>query len=124
MIKKENDKARNESVNFIDSNDNFVGFDLSQCCCEHAFYVFYKKEENAFVEVEFENIPEHVTIRCKEDFNIHPDLITAGQYDEGGGVVFRLSDGYYLQLVNIHNGYYSHAYEYRIDTTAEKDLYI
>lgn len=123
MEMKQNNKNYSESVNFIDSNDNYVGYDLSQCCCEDAFYVFYKKEEDAFVKVEFEDIPKSVVIKSKVDFQIHPDLLM-NKCDEGDGVVFELSENYYLQLVNIHNGYYAHAYEYKIDTTSEKGLYI
>jgi len=40
----------------------------------------------------------------------------SGDFDSGGGVRFKLINGgkiIYLHLYNVHNGYYSHGFEFR-----------
>lgn len=104
-------------VNFVDENNVFVGFDLSQQCCEFATWFISDKEEGplfASSQAGDLNQPEELPL-----YAFDPDYITrktAGVGDERGAEVvrFRLISVYgdekpqYLHLVNTHNGYYAH----------------
>lgn len=105
-------------VNFVDDNDVFVGYDLSQCCCEHADWFIgddlakYLPEElnqpNSldgynFDKEYFEEL-SYLT-RKDEDWNT---------LDAGSVAVFKLTNGKdekFLHLFNCHNGYYGHGFE-------------
>ena len=110
---------RGHKVNFIDENNVFVGYDMSQCCCEDADW---------FIPDEIlDRVPE---VRSKPQefvgmegwafdtrfFHEVPD--NPGVYDGGGMVVFRMINGdreQFLHLYNIHNGYYGHGFEFLKD---------
>jgi hypothetical protein len=103
-----------EKVNFVDINNVFVGYDLSRDGCGRADY-FISKEElcntisgngiindlndyvfdlTYFVEIENENLDEGGMVRFKLICKDKPDL--------------------FLHLYNIHNGYYGHGFEAKI----------
>lgn len=113
-------KYERKTTNFIDNNDNFVGFDVdSQHCCEYAYYKFFKKENdrfnNGFKEIKLSDLPESAEFIGVAEFSIE---------DDGSNyfniITFEISGGYYLEIVNIHNGYYAHVFEYKINLNQEK----
>lgn len=108
-----NDNSKyGEHVNFIDNNDVFVGYDLSQGCCELADW--YIADE---IIPYSSDDAEHETPDVS-DYVFSPDFfqdVPSSNLDEGGMVVFKLiADGkpdLYLHLFNCHNGYYGHGFE-------------
>lgn len=116
MIKKKCVKEWSTTTNFIDQNDNFVGYDVtSQHCCESAYYKFYQKSDDGFTSVEFEDLPEDVCFIGLTDFSIGDD-----NSNYFNSICFEITGGYYLELVNIHNGYYAHVFEYKINLNQEE----
>lgn len=115
-------------VNFIDSNNVILGYDLEQSCCEHAFWyitttlnerldgggdqpIRQGSNESSF---EFE----------LEDYVFDPTFFTKFSLDgESGHAIFKLVRQYscneveplYLHLENHQNGYYSHGFVFRAD---------
>ena len=98
-------KETGDKVNFIDKNDNFVGYDMDGQCCEYfGWYI----TNSVTTEVQEENF-------CSDGFwfdvTVEPVELDKGDYYI---VVFKLvnSSGevLYLHLFNEHNGYYSHGW--------------
>lgn len=106
MLIKENYKNYSSSVNFIDINDNFVGFDMDGQCCEH-FGWYISREATDDVDV--------VELTEAELVGYRFDTTFVDIYDFDETVVFRLISDTggvaYLHLFNSHNGYYSHGWE-------------
>jgi hypothetical protein len=102
---------RESKVNFVDKNNLFVGYDMHQNCCEDAgWFISSQKSENpdeTGLEGDFEG---YVFDR---DFI---EIVYAPRLDDGGMVRFKLtkpeSPDLYLHLYNVHNGYYSHGFEF------------
>jgi hypothetical protein len=115
-------------VNFVDENNVLVGYDMSQCCCEHAFWF----------------ISDSVLKECPEEiekgedlgeYSFDPDFFEEynelkgydGDYDmldQGGVAVFKLTNGTqdkYLHLVNCHNGYYGHGFTMEIGDEVKRE---
>ncbi len=108
-----------EKVNFVDSNNVLLGYDLSQSCCENAGWFISDKIE--------EDIQEEQSLKDEEDWNFDPDfyrLISSSyEFDEGGMVVFRIVNGEkekFIHIYNSHNGYYSHGFTFSV---GGKDIY-
>lgn len=109
LIKVEGDK-----VNFIDSLDRFIGYDMGQGCCEHAGWFISDKKENYDTGSENEGDRGFNV----EDFDFVPGAVTELDYEQDGGldgggmVIFTLrnTEGkeLFLHLFNCHNGYYGH----------------
>ena len=125
MYVKEN---TNEKINFIDENDVFLGYDMGQCCCEEADYFLTSNPEIANatpelmkkIEAENENNIDAINIRldgyvfdttfCKVlDVNQYPG-------DESNIAYFRCvktgSEDLFVVLMNSHNGYYYHGFDF------------
>ncbi len=105
LIKEE--KGR---INFIDDNDNFVGFDFEKDCCEN----FGWHVANEMTEVAPDNEPSLDGFRF--DTTVEPQNIEIDDEDDcGGTVVFKCvndaGDVLYLHLSNVHNGFYSHGWD-------------
>lgn len=106
--------ATDKKVNFVDTNNVFVGYDLSQDCCEQADWFLSGNIE--------EGIPENI---MKSDFldgyvfdTEFFKEISGSDFEEGGMVVFKLVNIHqekYLHLFNCHNGYYAHGFEMKIN---------
>jgi len=111
-------------VNFIDSNDVFVGYDLTQNCCENAgwfiskeieYSEYYKKGfsgDTVFSEIE-KDVNKDVSGYV---FDVSEIIeYTDPRYGGNSIVVFKMicdnKDPLYLHLFNCHNGYYSHGFE-------------
>jgi len=113
-------KKYGEKVNFIDDNNVFVGYDLSQDCCEHADFYISEKEESGIIE---NKITEGL-----ETYNFDTEYFKEVAYfdgDAGGIARFRLvakdKPDLFLHLFNSHNGYYSHGFTAKIGDLAWKE---
>lgn len=101
LIKEEGGK-----INFIDKNDNFVGFDYYSCCCEHFGYFFSatKSEEAAITDTD-------VISSCDFTSDGPEEVSRDDGFSEENYAHFKCSSSVgtvYLTLYNHHNGYYSH----------------
>ena len=102
-------------VNFVDGNNVVLGFDTDQSCCEDADWF----------------IADEVIPRCLErtwtpeeifgyyfDTSFFQEISGEDQFDAGGMVVFRITNGIdekFIHLYNCHNGYYSHGFEFEVN---------
>lgn len=110
----ENEKSSWDSkVNFVDDNDVYVGYDTSQCCCEHAGYFISDKIEHYNYEADYDQkvTPDVSDYFFDKDFF---EDVESPDLDCGGMVAFKLkAEGkpdLYLHLFNSHNGYYGHGF--------------
>lgn len=111
------DRWEKWSVNFVDDNNVFVGYDLRQDCCEHAgWYITESLPDEADVDRDGDNcLPEENDFVFDQSFC--QDL---GCKYEGSAIAFRLGDGEreaYLILFNCHNGYYGHGFAAEIQNS-------
>lgn len=90
---------KNNKINFVDTNNVFVGYDLEQKCCECTFYKLSSHD----------NLDDYVF--DTEYFNLHEVDDNSNEY----GCSFRLicpgKKDIYLSLYNVHNGYYAHGFK-------------
>lgn len=98
-------------VNFIDENNVVLGYDMKSSCCEN-FGWFIS-------DVAFSQIPKNIAeIEDKYGTDYTGWLFDQNFIEDGGGMkVFRISkDGKfkYIHLYNIHNGYYSHGFDFSV----------
>ena len=115
----------NDSVNFVDMLNVFVGYDTAQDCCEHADWFISEKFE--YTEVCGESgVDEAIDL---EPYLIDPEFKegNAEDLDVGGHAVFKLvglgEPNLYLHLFNCQNGYYSHGLVVKInDETIYEDV--
>lgn len=124
IFEKEHDWQ--ESINFVDDNNVFIGYNLAQDCCEEAnWFISENIERNILKDPnpdEFELTQHVIDPEFFEEISPHPKC------DEGGVVIFRfyvpgvlnLLD-LYLHLYNVHNGYYTHGFTVRISEEVVKD---
>ena len=105
-------------INFVDTNDVYVGFDYGQSCCEQFGY-FYTKTEPTAKECHESYCTDRgdssITKLELEPYNFVTNYYEFYEDDYGGGfAVFKMTTGtndIYLVLFNHHNGYYSHGFE-------------
>lgn len=116
-----------DKVNFVDSNNVFVGYDLGQDCCEHAGW-FIKPEPTAY-SYEFEPVLEQAP--DVEGYDFDPSYEkgdSGGDLDGGGMTIFRLTSGslpdLYLHIFNAHNGYYCHGFEVKHGDVLVREGYL
>jgi hypothetical protein len=108
-------------VNFIDSNNVILGYDLGQSCCEYAFWTIsekpdgrdpiHKGDDDAMQEIELDGYCFDPQFCERESAGV-----------DGGVAIFKLLGRQYgtsklpelfLRLENHHNGYYSHGFTFR-----------
>ncbi len=101
-----------QKVNFIDDNNVSVGYDIDQCCCEHADWFIAEKITPYDFDMEL-NKPTELP-----GYEFDPRFFQSaenGELDEGRIITFRLvaeeKPDLYLHLFNAHNGYYGHGFE-------------
>jgi hypothetical protein len=128
----EKDGSFEQRVNFIDSNDVFVGYDLTQDCCEDADWFLSFTEDNEPKDNDMNN--NHV-VNYNFDTNYfeevqpkEPEEGYACCLDNGNMVRFRLiaegTPDIFLHLYNIHNGYYSHGFIAKVKGLDWKEGYV
>jgi hypothetical protein len=115
MVVIENKEKWGGKVNFVDSNNVFVGFDTDQSCCEHAgwFIDLEKKSEEQDHTCDLDDLGNYVF-----DVDFFEKIDGGDHFDGGGMVIFRLVNGNkeaFLHLYNVQNGYYSHGFEMKQD---------
>jgi hypothetical protein len=109
------------SINFVDTNNVFVGYSMSQDCCEHADWFISKTEDNDVID-------DNGIIEKLDDYSFDKEYFEEVEpkksdwgtvLDAGGMVRFKLvskdKPDLFLHLYNSHNGYYSHGFEMKID---------
>lgn len=118
-------------VNFVDTNNVFIGYDLDQICCETAFWAISETKDglNPIFKGE-ENIGEEIVIN---DYVFDPYFIESCKGEDNGdfeiayAVIFRLvgwkgKPDLYLRLENKHNGYYSHGFSFKGYDVIENEI--
>lgn len=100
-----------ESVNFVDDYNVFVGYDMSQGCCENFGWFISERREKEIIE--------HKELDVS-GFFFDPVFFEESRIgescDETNMVRFRLvgeEKELFLHLYNCHNGYYSHGFEFK-----------
>lgn len=107
----------NEKVNFVDSNNVVLGYDMSQHCCENADWQISNSpdynDDDATVYSEDMNLEGYVFDReffldgdCGHDY---------GTQWVSFKIVHEFENDLYITLTNCHNGYYSHGFEFSQD---------
>ncbi len=107
-----------ESINFIDNNNVFVGFDEEQSCCEDVGWFIADKVTPFGSYCEADDIAEGFN-RHQFDIKFFQEVEDEGAdyppLQDGGMVAFKLvcegDRDLYLHLYNAHNGYYSHGFD-------------
>lgn len=113
---------RDGKDNWVDENNVYLGYDMTQDCCEDASW---------FVS---DGVPKNLDAPSSDfdwegwqfdpSFRAEPDLVDPrygyGLLDRGGAMTFRIvkgSEQKYLTLYNCHNGYYGHGFTFKIGET-------
>ncbi len=115
---------RGSKINFIDSEDNLVGFDTSDDCCAHGGYFLSPRLLTDGIDEHEGTAP---TEKLLEEYRFDPTFFKeVGDVNKEGyrAVIFKLikgwwgrkeSDDLYLYLFNCHNGYYSKGFSKKFD---------
>lgn len=106
---------RDGKLNWVDSNNVFVGFSDYQSCCESYGGALYSSidSDGKLLDIDLESDNDWVF-----DTSFYTDYaIPANVADiEGNSAGFRLVDGkgneIFLVIWNEHNGYYAHGFEF------------
>ena len=113
-----NNNKRISKWNWIDSNNNFVGYDKDRSCCESFGYIWIDLENKEILnqdEILRDNnfLWDVNAIILNSDFDFIDDEHLSKEYLEDGGMkAFKIIDKeIYLVLYNSHNGYYCHGWE-------------
>lgn len=113
-------------VNFVDKNDNFVGYSLSQQCCENAWYEVIRITSEGSKEVDNDYISGDAWIHLGL-LEANPDYDSDHLDKDDDGCDYENIEFFvvqneetlevaYIRLYNIHNGYYAHVFEWDINT--------
>lgn len=114
-----------DKVNFIDSNNVILGYDMGQCCCENAFWtVGESKDGTDALYNSSESAPEQASL---DGYVFDPAFCErVGDGDEMSAAISRLTGwskpDLFIRLENNHNGYYSHGFTFRGATVIEESL--
>lgn len=109
-----------QSSNFIDSNDNFIGYDMRRQCCEEFGYIVKTSHNNYSSQsiVLDDELQLHIESELEGDFL--PHRILDEWCDKLNGTLdVHLVDcvgkpsGNIITLYNYHHGYYAHGIEYK-----------
>ena len=98
-----------DKVNFVDKNNVFVGYDLSQQCCETAGFFIHDKEIDVIQEKSIESVSDYVFDKT------YFELVQLKDYESKIArfkLVAKGKKSLFLHLYNCHNGYYSHGFEF------------
>jgi hypothetical protein len=110
-------------VNFVDENNVLVGYDFSQDCCEEFGWYISDKLTTDFNDCLLdENVCDETLNEFLKDWTFDKgffeELSVENTFNKDDRAVFRLVNGdkeLFLHLYNIHNGYYSHGFEFSED---------
>lgn len=116
-------------VNFIDSNNVILGYDLGQCCCEHAFWTVSEKQDGSdpIYTGDDSNVQEIELDRYVFDPHFHER--TSDDVGNEVAIFKLLSNNYgpelpdlFIRLENHQNGYYSHGFIFRGAAVIESSI--
>jgi len=107
---KSNENSYNESVNFVDDNDVFVGYESFQKCCEKTDWfighTIHMEHIEAIPDKDMQNSTDMAEFQFDTSFFLE---IECSQLKSGKMVVFRLTDRRnierFLHIFNVHEGY-------------------
>jgi len=111
-------------VNFVDDNNVLVGYEFAGNCCEQYGWYIHDKVTNNGEGALFNETTDHNAINdsLKEwtfDTSFFEELREGSHCsDDHNTAVFRLVNGdneLFLHLYNVHNGYYSHGFDFSKD---------
>jgi hypothetical protein len=112
---------RDDKWNWVDSNNNFVGYSNDADCCEHYGYHLVDLKNKVILDQDSFLQDSNLvwdTNWIDSDFNVSNlesvnDLDFSLNDDELQIKTFKIknADNVYLVLYNSHNGYYSHGWE-------------
>lgn len=112
----------NRKVNFVDTNNRFVGYDIDPNCCEQFGYFISDKSDIKDIDTTIgeQEIDEKELVGYVFDPKYMVDGANEDTYEQTRFVCFKLIPHYsddsnppkYLYLYNCHNGYYSHGFEF------------
>ncbi len=117
-----------DRVNFVDSNNVFVGYEMYQQCCESATWCISTNIDGSEPVLSAPDDPEESKEFEVEDYCFDPDFFYQTEDNERWDYysAFKLiSHGkpdFFLILSNSHNGYYSHGFTFRGNKTIEGSL--
>ena len=107
-------------INFVDSNDRFIGFDYERSWCEEFDWSVEKNPENLFSRIERHCLQPNKDKEVLKELVLgsdEPYIINHEELDQGSAVAFSLINphkpkkrSHFLVLYNVHNGYYSHGF--------------
>ncbi len=105
-------KETTDSINFIDEHDNFVGYQLSQICCEQATWAIVSEQPtNKKKAIQSTVQPEEL-----EGYYLDTRWFKQKNFKDTDtdAVIFRMKKDKhphrYIVFTNTQNGYYSHGY--------------
>lgn len=100
--------------NFIDDNDNFVGFDTADDCCANGGW-FISDRIHTEVPSEYAN---GLGIKIYPEYHFDDSFFeeVSLPLSNGGMVIFKLTafktvPDLFLHLFNVHNGYYAKGFK-------------
>jgi hypothetical protein len=109
-----------DKVNFVDDNNVVLGYDMGQCCCEHADWFIADQPTEKILDRKDtpDGTPDELP-GWNFDPTYRKDVPRIGadynELDQGGMVIFRIVRGdaeKFVHLFNCHNGYYGHGFEF------------
>ncbi|QPB12353.1 hypothetical protein [Providencia phage PSTCR6] len=109
-------------VNFVDKNDNFVGYSLARQCCENAWYEVVRITYEGSKEVDNDYISDDAWIHLgllEANPDYDSDHLPDSDYENTEIFVVQNEETLevvYICLYNMHNGYYAHVFEWNINT--------
>ena len=119
----DDDSIYSTKVNFVDENNVLVGYDFSgQCCEQYGWYISNKPTINKDGSLFDDNVSNEAINESLKDWTFDKEFFDqlsyseSGSFDQDDRVVFRLVNGdneLFLHLYNVHNGYYSHGFEFK-----------
>lgn len=114
-----------EKINFVDENNVLVGYDYSGQCCENFGWCIGEKISMNLKDALFDDskTDTYIDEQLKGwtfDTEFFKEIQEEESYNDIRFAIFRLVKGdqeRFLHLYNIHNGYYSHGFEFQQDDT-------
>jgi hypothetical protein len=104
-----------EKVNFVDENNVYLGYDLSQCCCENADW--FIADEPCTKSQDRDSDQEMDMPGWVFDTTFFKQVDDESEFDSGGMAIFRIVNGdreKYIHIYNSHNGYYGHGFDFKV----------
>lgn len=121
-----------EKINFVDENNVLVGYDYSGQCCENFGWCIGEKISMNLKDALFDDskTDPYIDEQLKDwtfDTKFFKEIQEEESYNDIRFAIFRLVKGdqeRFLHLYNIHNGYYSHGFEFQQDDMTLQQGYL